>query len=328
MGERPPASKEEVGGLTRSCSRHRLAPAQPAWWLHVVPRPNWGGEPHSGRDSPGIARLPTCAPRRWEREYSPPDPLAAIPRPGLPLQGRVCFAHRREEGNRAILEFSGCHWRPGGGEGGEGEKRLKRGLRLRTNSHPPLPSLASVGGKLSPRTLNPNHLGSPPLRRHSTPRTPRPPPPHKCRINSDIQGLKGRTEWLSRISPFYVDGTELEASFPTPSTHPAHQRREGVGRERGWEEEDHDKDEIWQRVPRLWLLTVRVVRLLLPLMVHVFHHHHHHHPRTFIERLLCAGHGAGRWGGGGTGKGVTNRLEPRSLPLLSLQQGVGRDGDR
>lgn len=156
---------------------------------------------------------------------------------------------------------------------------------------------------MSPRTLNPNHLGSPPLqRRHCTPRTPRPPPPHKCRINSDIQGLKGRMEWLSRISPFYVD-TELEASSPTPSTHQRIRDRRGGEKERGWKEEDHDKDEIWQRVPRLWLLTVRVVRLLLPLMLHFFHHHHHHHPRTFIERLLCAGHCARRWGGGGTGKG-------------------------
>lgn len=68
---------------------------------------------------------------------------------------------------------------------------------------------------------------------------------------------------------------------------------------RGWEEEDQGKEEIWQRVPKLWLLTVRVVRLLLllPLMLHFFHHHHHHHPRTFIERLLCAGHCAGRGAG-------------------------------
>ena len=101
-------------------------------------------------------------------------------------------------------------------------------------------------------------------------------------------------EWLSRISPFYVDDTEPEASSPTPSTHQRIRDGRGGRRKRGWKEEDHDKDEIWQRVPRLWLLTVRVVRLLLPLMLHFFHHHHHHHPRTFIERLLCAGHCARR----------------------------------
>lgn len=151
----------------------------------------------------------------------------------------MCFTHRREEGNRAILEFSGCHWRPGGGEGEEDEKRLERGLGLRTNSHPP--SIARERWrKVEPEDTEPEspRLAVP---RHTTPTTPRPPPPHKCRINSDIQGLKGRTEWLSRISPFCVDDTELEASSPAPSTHPAHQRREGVGRERGWEK-DHDKD--------------------------------------------------------------------------------------
>lgn len=146
-------------------------------------------------------------------------------------RGGVCFTHRRGEGNRAILEFSGCHWRPGGGEGEEGEQRLERGLGLGIHNHPP--SLARERwGKVEPEDTEPEspRPAAPPA--HGTPRTPRPPPPHKCRINSDIQGLKGRTEWLSRISPSYVDGTELEASSPTLSTHPVHQRREGVGRKR------------------------------------------------------------------------------------------------
>lgn len=94
-----------------------------------------------------------------------------------------------------------------------------------------------------------------------------------------------------------------------------------------WEGETRRQDRVWQRVPRRWLLTVRVVRLLPPLMLHFFHHHHHHHPRTLIERLLCAGHCAGRWAGEER-VGVTGGQEPRSLPLISFQQGVGRDGDR
>lgn len=74
----------------------------------MVPRPGWGGEPHSGSDSPGIARLPTCAQRLWEREYAPPDPLAAIPRPGLPLQGRGVLhppSPRGKPGNPRIFRM-------------------------------------------------------------------------------------------------------------------------------------------------------------------------------------------------------------------------------
>lgn len=48
-------------------------------------------------DSPGIARLPTCAQRHWEREYELPRPLASDSgRPGPPLRGGVCFGQRRE----------------------------------------------------------------------------------------------------------------------------------------------------------------------------------------------------------------------------------------
>ena len=188
---------------------------------------------------------------------------------------------------------------------GKEAKRLERGLGLKTHSHP-LPIARERWRKVEPEDTEPEspRLTAPPAAAAAPYSTdPTATPPHKCRINSDIQGLKGRREWLSRISPFYVDDTELEASSPTPSTHQRIRDGRGVRRKRGWKEEDHDKDEIWQRVPRLWLLTVRVVRLLLPLMLHFFHHHHHHHPRTFIERLLCAGHCARRWGGGGTGKG-------------------------
>ena len=48
-------------------------------------------------------------------------------------------------------------------------------------------------------------------------------------------------EWLSRISPFYVDDTEPEASSPTPSTH---QRiRDGRG---GEKEEGVERGGPWQ----------------------------------------------------------------------------------
>lgn len=172
-----------------------------------------------------------------------PDPQTRPPS----SRGGVCFTHRRGEGNRAILEFSGCHWRPGGGEGEEGEQRLERGLGLGIHSRPP--SLARERwGKVEPEDTEPEspRPAAPPA--HGTPRTPRPPPPHKCRINSDIQGLKGRAEWLSRISPSYVDGRHRARSILSNPLNPPSASETGGG---GKEEEDHDKDEIWQRVPRL-----------------------------------------------------------------------------
>lgn len=96
---------------------------------------------------------------------------------------------------------------------GKEEKRLERGPGLKTLSHP-----LSIAGerwrKVEPEDTEPEspRLAAPPAARYSTGSTVLHrlhccPPPHKCRINSDIQGLKGRTEWLSRISPFYVDDT-------------------------------------------------------------------------------------------------------------------------
>lgn len=132
------------------------------------------------------------------------DSWPAIPTSGLLLEGKGVLhppARRVKPSNPRIFRMPPKTLFLVNQGKEKARKGLEIGLGLKTNSHP-LPPLWSVGRKLSPRILNPNHLGSPPLQLLSTPRTPRPPPPHKCRINSDIQGPKRRMEWLSRISPF------------------------------------------------------------------------------------------------------------------------------
>lgn len=62
-------------------------------------------------------------------------------------------------------------------------------------------------------------------------------------------------------------------------------------------------------------------------MLHFFHHHHHHHPRTFIERLLCAGHYAQRKGGGGMGKGGYGWVGA-AVPALIFASAGGGEGQR
>lgn len=71
---------------------------------------------------------------------------------------------------------------------------------------------------------------------------------------------------------------------------------------------------------------VRVVRLLLPLMLHFFHHHHHHHPRTFIERLTCAGHCAGRGAGEERVRGLRVGRSRDPCPYSRFSRGWGGTG--
>lgn len=132
------ASKEEVGGLARSRSSLR-GPSRAGVAAGCTWCPGRAGE-----GSPTAAATPRAllGYRRVHTDAGSgntlhPTPWPRFRDPASLSRGGVCFTHRREEGNRAILEFSGCHWRPGGGEGTEGEKRLERGLGLRSNSHPP-----------------------------------------------------------------------------------------------------------------------------------------------------------------------------------------------
>lgn len=119
-----------------------------------------------------------------------------------------------------------------------------------------------------------------------------------------------------------MDGTGEKHPLQPPQ--PTQRIGAGGGEARVWEGEARRQDRVWQRVPRRWLLTVRVVRLLPPLMLHFFHHHHHHHPRTLIERLLCAGHCAGRWAGEERVGG--HRWVGAAIPALNLVSAGGGEG--
>lgn len=95
---RAPLGRLQVHGGCGKCQRPpRRAGQDPLLPPSTQPRrrgsctwcPSWGGEPHSGNDSPGIARLPTCvhtAPGAGIR--TPTDPWRVILRPGLPLERR------------------------------------------------------------------------------------------------------------------------------------------------------------------------------------------------------------------------------------------------
>lgn len=92
-----------------------------------------------------------------------------------------------------------------------GEEKARRhwewGLWAQTSGPIPLlPAFPSLRGKLCQGTEKP----------HGAPHAPRPPPPHKCRINSDIQGLKGR----ARVAATHLPASPLSQRMAPSWEHP------------------------------------------------------------------------------------------------------------
>lgn len=143
--------------------------------------PGWGAEPHSGSDSPGIARLPTCAQRRCEREYAfHPTPWPATPRPSLPLKGRGMLhppARRLKRGNPRIFRMPPETFFLINQGPRKEVKRLERGLRVKTHSHP-LSIARERWRKVEPEDTEAEspRLAAPPAAQYSTDSTAAPTP--------------------------------------------------------------------------------------------------------------------------------------------------------
>lgn len=130
----------------------------------MVPGRMGPGRGAPGRsDSPGIARLRSCASQRWEREYElrPTPCRPSETRPPSPGEGWLHPPVRRvRAGNPRIFRMPPELFflvNQGAGKKGKASRAWRGGLGRRLTASP-LPAPPSAGGKLSPRTLNPNHL--------------------------------------------------------------------------------------------------------------------------------------------------------------------------